>query len=72
MVELVGGGGGQGLEGVFEPNPGVEAELLARGREAGQGGEGPSTAVGSEKKEVLAAEGERLYGPLSRIVVCAL
>ena len=35
-VQLTSGGDGQSDEGVFDPGPGIKAELLAGGGEAGE------------------------------------
>ena len=48
--ELFGGGDGESGQGFFQPRPGVDAELLAGGREAGEDRQS-SAAVVAAKKE---------------------
>jgi hypothetical protein len=69
LIEWIGGGDGEAGEGVVDPGPGVEAELLAGEGEAGEGGESLAAVVGAEEEPVLAADGEGLDGPLGAVVV---
>lgn len=68
-VELIDGGGRQAGEGVFEPCPGVEAELLAGGGETRQSRQSSAAMVVAEKELVAAADRVKLYRPFSQIVV---
>ena len=52
-----------------EPNPGVEAELLAGGGEAGEDGDSSAAVVGAEEEPVLAADGERLDRSFGDVVI---
>jgi hypothetical protein len=52
---LIDGRQGQVGEGVLEPGPGVETELLAGEGEAGEDGESLAAVVGVEEEQVLAA-----------------
>lgn len=66
---MIGGGGGQPGEGVFQPGPGVQAELLAGRREAGEYGQRLAAAVRSKEEPVLATNGIWLHGSFGRVVV---
>jgi hypothetical protein len=61
--------GADSCQDVTEVAKWVDLQGLARRREAELDRGGPPAALAPEEKSILAAEGERLHGPLARVVV---
>lgn len=68
---MIGRGGRQAGERLFEVDPGVHVSEFARRGEGAEGGEGAAAPVRSEKNPILATQAERLQSPLGHVVVDA-
>ena len=66
---MIGGRLGQFRQGVVQPGPGVQGELLAGHGEAGEGGEAAAAVGAAEEEPVLAADREGFDGAFGAVVV---